>query len=95
MCEIIIKVTKEGEVIFLYDDQSPLRDMGKMILQRASNVVWNEQLQSWQIKLPSGFIIGGANGYRDRVQAIAAEIEILNEMLNDGYEPEDVGFGLR
>ena len=105
--EFIVKVTPEGDIFFLYSDNSPLRDLGNIKLTRASNVEWNEKEQGWvvwvndlepkpyAVKSPSD-VCGKIKrrrlltNYRNRGEAIRAEIEVLNERLLNGTPVEQL-----
>lgn len=108
MKEIVIKIFPGGDAYFLYSDDSPLRDMGKLELRRASQVEWDEKLQRWLIKVHKASrtetdkytifnimepeVIGKPEGYESRVQAIADEVVILNAQLDQGLAPHELGF---
>jgi hypothetical protein len=93
--ETVVKVTKGGEVYFLYNDGSPLIQLGSCAMQRASNVVWNEKEQGWEVifniptngeiqKIPNGTI------FKDRSEAVQFEVKLLSKYLFDGLNVEDL-----
>jgi hypothetical protein len=95
MKEFIVKITPTGDIYFLYNDNNPLRDLGKMELQRASNVEWDVEEQAWVVWInetgpdaPKRKRL--IHNFRYREQAIAAEVRILNERLENGVPVEEL-----
>ena len=94
--EFIVKVTPKGDIFFLYDDNSPLRSLGKMQLQRASNVEWDEKAQGWVVWIndhKTKTIYKRrrlTRVFTNRGDAIQAEVEILNERLLSGAPVEQL-----
>jgi len=96
--EYTVKITPEGDIYFLYNDDSPLRQIGDMQLKRASNVVWDEKCQGWKVKtlLPVpdtqdhtvDFNINQT--FHQRSEAIDYEIKFLNEILAAGMPIEEM-----
>jgi hypothetical protein len=99
--EYTIKITPEGDVYFLYDDNSPLRNLGKIELRRASNVEWDVEEQVWVVWLNDHI---GKDGkvkrkrlqpsFEYRIDAIKAEILILNERLKNGEQVDKLFLGV-
>jgi hypothetical protein len=95
MDEFTVKITPTGDIYFLYNDNSPLRDLGKMELTRASNVEWDEDEQGWVVWINET----GENvpkrkrlitTFKNRAEAIAAEVHVLNRRLANGVEVEEL-----
>lgn len=85
MKEIVIKVKPGGEAFFLYSDDAPFKlGESRMDLIRASNVLWNPERRRWMIILPDGQKMGEPHGYESRMQAIAAEVRLLQFALGNG-----------
>ncbi len=92
MKEIVVKIKPGGEAFMIYSDDSPLRGAGRIDLVRASNVIWMSHTQRWVIQMPDGSHIGNDEGYENRTQAIADEVQLLQKMLLDGEDPYQIGF---
>lgn len=100
MPEVAIRITPGGDAYFLYSDDNPLNKLGKLQLRRASNVEFDEETQRWFIiddtiydsdVSPDDKILGDPSGYESRLQAIAAEVALLNELLSTGQaRPEEL-----
>jgi len=91
---LTIKIKPGGEAFFLYSDGHPAMGVGDVDLVRASNVLWHSPKQRWVIALKDGTRIGNPEGYVNRAEAIAAEVDILTKMLTDGMDPWKEGFEL-
>jgi len=79
MVERLIRISPDGkEIIFLYDDQVPWADLGKMQCSRASDVVFDEEKQAWKIVFPNGKVVGY---FTKRESAIHHEIFLLEGAL--------------
>ena len=78
MIDMVIQIDPEGNVITLYRDRSPVRDMGIPKIFRASDVKFNNETQKWEI-FEHGKKIGNSHYYREN--AIKEEIEILESRL--------------
>jgi len=81
--EITIRISKEGEIFFMYDDESMLRDFGQLQIRRASNIRWDEVDQKWRIWVvkPDGTEQRTEYVFTERKDAIQAEIDLLDKML--------------
>jgi len=93
--ETVVKVTKNGEVFFLYNDGSPLIQLGTCAMQRASNVEWDELKQGWKVifNIPTnGFIkkIQNETIFKERAKAVAFEVHLLSKYLLEGLNVEDL-----
>ena len=82
--EKTIKITADGEVIALYDDDTPLRDLGKIEVTRASKVEFNPSTQMWIVKIMDAILKEWVPiaAYPRRADAITYEIWYLNEALS-------------
>jgi hypothetical protein len=91
MKERIIRIMPNGDVIGIYDDKFPLRDQGKVSVERASNVLWDEAEQKWfvHLNMPSGKTMMLRPGFTDRADAIAYEVAQLEWILENkaGFDP--------
>lgn len=79
MKEKVIVVQANGDLLTVYSDDIPLGEIGKSEMNRASNVIFNEDDQLWYMISPEGERIG--KGYRKRSDCIEAEIAYLNNIL--------------
>ena len=83
--EITIRISKEGEVFFIYDDDPLLREFGSMQVTRASNIRWDEEKQMWRIWLVN--TDGTENRtdvlFTERKDAIQMELSVLDKMLEE------------
>ena len=89
--EFTIRITEEGEIYSLYDDESPLRTLGGLEVRRASHVFFNEESQEWEIFLidEKGSTLKLQGTFPTRKEAIDHEIEVLNCILTDGWDIEN------
>ncbi len=93
MNEQTVKITPDGDVYFLYDDKSPLRDLGKLDVRRASEVFWAESDQRWKVAVffPDGSRVSLTKSYVNRADAIQAEITALSTMVEVNLlKPEEM-----
>lgn len=84
---IKIKVTAE-EVTFLYDDRIPLAPFGTVIVERASNVEYDNELRGWTVQFADGTYLvedaidntkrGHAMVFTNRQEALDAEVEAIH-----------------
>ena len=81
--ELTIRISKEGEVFFMYDDDSLLREFGFIQITRASNIRWDEEEQKWYVWVisPEGTEVKTKVAFEERRDAIQAEIDVLDSML--------------
>jgi NADPH-dependent 7-cyano-7-deazaguanine reductase QueF-like protein len=87
--ETVVEISPDGRTIrFLYKDGHPLMELGHVKMERASNVLWDEDNQVWKLYMKSHndqqIPFGNPEGYKRREDAIAAEIEQLNQLLLTG-----------
>lgn len=80
--ERLIKIDESGNLIFLYDDLIPWKDLGRMECERASDVVFDAEAQGWVIVLKNGERIGSIHAKRE--DAVAEEVKILEEQIASG-----------
>lgn len=82
MAERTIRIDPEGNMTFLFHDQSPLLELGDPTLVRASNVKFDNDTKKWhvflrfpdeELKLPQPF--------DSRAEAIRFEIRHCEELL--------------
>lgn len=84
MENLVLKIDKEGNVQFLYDDalRAVFNTLGDMQMRRASNIRWNEVTQLWDL-----FIVNedGSEAFlcdfESRGDAIDYEIGLLPRLL--------------
>ena len=83
MSEKTIKITADGDVIALYEDDSPLRELGKIEVTRASKVEFNSETQMWVVKIMDAGMKEWVpvKAFPRRADAITHEIWYLNEAL--------------
>lgn len=84
------KILSGGEIIFLYDENSPILESGDLQVIRASNVEFDETSQRWYVavKTLDGTVENLAETFSKRSEAIAHEIRFLNAVLSDGADVE-------
>jgi hypothetical protein len=71
-----LEIDTNGNIRTLWSDEIDLYELGRVEnVQRASNVIFNEARQVWQVKLLDGTII---HENRSREAAIRREIELLS-----------------
>jgi len=82
---IVLISPNGGTVRFLYQDGHPCLELGSAEMTRASNVRWSKEEQKWQIwlVLEDGSEKQIGHGFKNRSDAVAAEIEWLNEQLEE------------
>jgi hypothetical protein len=87
--EFIIKISPDGREVFtLYNDQSPVRGLGKAELVRASTVEWDAEDQLWKIWTTDkdGVRVKLGAGFKDRSMALCYEVDRMSEFLkHEGY----------
>ena len=78
MSDVILTITPDGaEIMGLYSDKIPYRDLGSVEVKRASNVEFNSESQKWEVFIvDEGRILPDV--YVTRTEALAAEVEYLN-----------------
>jgi len=102
LTEYTIKVDPDGSIYFLYNDDSPLRELGKMQSVRASHVEWSVEEQAWVVWINEPTLyVDPFNGLKEEVKplrkrldhsfknrddAIQAEINVLNDRLANGVD---------
>lgn len=74
--EIVIDLSAGGQAQALHMDEFPLGFLGKMRMERASNLVFNESTQLWDVVLPQA-TTARASGFRSYELARDFEVEFL------------------
>ena len=98
--QLSMRITKGGDVFFLYGDDHPLREAGKLTLERASHVIWDEDTNMWKVELPAEpelpeewehkALMLASKRFHRRDQALAYEVSFLNDLLASGFPVEDL-----
>lgn len=85
------KVLSGGEIVFLYDEDSPILDAGDLNVIRASNVEFDETRQRWfvAVNMLDGSVRQLEETFSKRSEAIAHEIDFLNAVLTEGTPVEN------
>ena len=81
---LVIQILPDGVVRTLYDEVAALHELGATTVERVTDVVWDE---TWQWWIPLDVLTREpltAHGYKSRVDAIMAEVEVLNGRLKEG-----------
>ena len=90
MKEIVIDIAPTGRTHALHFDEFPLTFLGKAKVTRASNIVFNEQLQCWDIILPDMDVAYAENmGFQSYEEAREFEVTWLQECKKRGINPYD------
>jgi hypothetical protein len=86
-----IKILPNGDLKMLYTDAIPLHAIGRVTVQRASEVEYDHARSGWTVKLLSGGWIGdgeqrvedagASTPFRSRAAALAAEVRYLEARL--------------
>jgi hypothetical protein len=74
-----IMIAPGGIVRCLHTDIIDLRKLGRLEVERASNVEFNDKTQAWEVSLPDGKLLQG--GFARRDQALAWEREYFEARL--------------
>jgi hypothetical protein len=81
---VVVQIMPGGQVRTLYDEVAALHKLGAAQVERITDVVWDEAWQWWIPKLASTGESLTPHGFEDRSDAIAAEVEVLNDWLKEG-----------
>lgn len=78
----VIKIDPDGNLQFLYHDDHPAMSLGEAVCKRASDVVWNNEAQGWEVRLrpPYDYVTIPAV-FKRRQDAIDEEIRVLNQLM--------------
>ena len=82
MSEKVFRVDKDGNLIGLYTDSVPLRGLGKLDVERASNVEFDNTQQGWTITLADGTTLPGV--FPTREAALSCEVSHVQDRLRAG-----------
>lgn len=74
-----IVVKPGGLVVSLYTDKLPFSKIGRLSVERASNVEFDTALQGWTVTLADGTVLPGS--WPDREAALAAEKRAVTAQL--------------
>jgi hypothetical protein len=77
--KVRLLVKTSGDVRCLHTDAIDLRKLGRLEVERASNVEFNDKAQSWEVSLPDGTLLQG--GFARRDEALAWEREYFEARL--------------
>ena len=84
MGQHVIIISPDGsEAKTIYSDDLPLREIGELELERASNVVFNHLDQLWHVVGSDGVMLN-QEGFERRDDAIKKEIAVLQDILDKG-----------
>lgn len=80
-----VRINPNGDIFFVYNDDQPLLELGSIDVARASNVHLNVETQKWEVWLnyPDQDPAQLARTFKKRKDAIAFEVEFLNERINE------------
>ncbi len=70
----------DGTVGCLYTEDIDLTAIGSLNVRRASHVKYDNEVQKWTVHLVDGTNLGY---FRTRTEAIAAEVDYLNQRIAD------------
>jgi len=76
--EKVIVIKPNGEVVTIYSDAFPLKNLGKSKIQRASNVLFDEEVQKWYIEIQGNKL---EKFFDSRNDCIEYEVQYLNDIL--------------
>jgi len=78
-----LMIDTNGNVHSLYTDLIDLSQLGKMKVSRASNVEFDNDTQTWSVKLAStGEVISPPEGFKTRPEALNFEVKYLQDRMN-------------
>lgn len=92
MDELVIEITPEGVVRSLHTDKFPLTFLGNMSVERASNIVFNDNRQTWEVVIEHEGERAVFNDFDTYESARAFEVKWLNFCRKEGLNPA-VGYG--
>lgn len=81
MADRVISIAPDGTLTALYTDQIDLRAIGKLTVDRASEIEFDHDAQTWFIRFPDGTTVPN---FASREDAIACEISLMNEKIGRG-----------
>lgn len=76
----VIDISPDGTAHCLWTESLSLADIGKLQINRASNVEFNPDSQMWEVRLASN-PAQVAFSHQSRATCIAWEIETINQQL--------------
>ncbi len=88
--EKVIRIDKNGNIMCVYNDDLPFLRNGRAKLTRASNVFWNEAEQRWKVVFNTHGGWEAETRFFRRKDAIEFEVTVLNQVLEDGYDPAEM-----
>lgn len=80
---MILSINSDGSVKFLHSDPltAAFQEEGSISIERASDVRFNNITKMWEVFLPDTDCLLISKGFKNRAEAIAAEIEVLEASL--------------
>jgi hypothetical protein len=90
MSEMVINFNTDGSVYGLHFDEFDLGFLGKKSIKRASDLVFNEDTQLWDIHLPEAFgpVCDGVSGFPSYKAARDFEVEWLQQCMLEKCAPD-------
>jgi hypothetical protein len=80
---MLITIDEHGKIQALYHDNMQWSTLGDMSVTRASDVVFDNQLQRWYVMDPQTREPMIEEGFLSRIEAIRAEISLLEQEMLD------------
>jgi len=79
--KLVIKIQTNGNLKTLYTEKIPLNNLGKLTVERASNVEFDSTKGTWSVRVvETDKVIG--TGFALRSEALKFEVKHLNETLS-------------
>lgn len=82
--EHVISITPGGNVSAMYSDVFSLAFLGRQRIQRASEVLWDEEAQSWSIWFDKAKPLTLFSGFASYEVARAFEVKAMNYHFRTG-----------
>ena len=80
--DIVVRIDMDaGIATCLWTDELDLLALGRVNVERASNIEFDNELQAWTVARPDGTRVGPNDGFRSRADALAWEHEWANGEL--------------
>ncbi len=82
--EHTISIAPSGAVMSMYSDKFSLSFLGKQRITRASEILWDEEDQSWSIWFGATVPLPQFSGFDSYDAARAVEVDAMNYSLRTG-----------